>query len=101
MLYTDKFQLDQVESNKKTRIVTLPFVKVFIHLLFLLPIGTNLGAAMVDMETGMTSWVCRSKSDILAQQVIHSVTFSSLRFSRCTQAGLFIINEVFVYFYLF
>lgn len=35
-------------------------------------IGTNLGAAMVDMETGMTSWVCRSKSDILAQQVIHS-----------------------------
>ncbi|KAK9223320.1 hypothetical protein WN944_011762 [Citrus x changshan-huyou] len=35
-------------------------------------IGTNLGAAMVNMETGMASWVCRSKSDILAQQVIHS-----------------------------
>ncbi|ESR61823.1 hypothetical protein CICLE_v10015389mg [Citrus x clementina] len=33
---------------------------------------TNLGAAMVNMETGMASWVCRSKSDILAQQVIHS-----------------------------
>ncbi|KAK9226873.1 hypothetical protein WN943_011921 [Citrus x changshan-huyou] len=37
-----------------------------------LDIGTNLGAAMVNMETGMASWVCRSKSDILAQQVIHS-----------------------------
>ncbi|KAJ4836439.1 hypothetical protein Tsubulata_045151 [Turnera subulata] len=30
--------------------------------------GSNLGAALVDLETGVTSWVCRSKSDVLAQQ---------------------------------
>ncbi|EXB83247.1 DDB1- and CUL4-associated factor 4 [Morus notabilis] len=35
-------------------------------------IGTNLGAALVDVETGMTSWVLRSKSDVLAQQLVHS-----------------------------
>ncbi|XP_061965697.1 uncharacterized protein LOC133689714 [Populus nigra] len=32
-------------------------------------IGTNLGAALVNLETGMTSWVCRSKSDVLSQQL--------------------------------
>lgn len=31
-------------------------------------IGTNLGSALVDFETGRTLWVCRSKSDVLAQQ---------------------------------
>lgn len=35
-------------------------------------IGTNLGAALVDVETGMTSWVLRSKSDVLALQLVHS-----------------------------
>ncbi|KAI5595466.1 hypothetical protein POPTR_003G155900v4 [Populus trichocarpa] len=32
-------------------------------------IGTNLGAALVNLETGMASWVCRSKSDVLSQQL--------------------------------
>ncbi|KAJ6713574.1 TRANSDUCIN/WD40 REPEAT-LIKE SUPERFAMILY PROTEIN [Salix viminalis] len=32
-------------------------------------IGTNIGAALVNLETGMTSWVCRSKSDVLSQQL--------------------------------
>ncbi|KAH8522302.1 hypothetical protein H0E87_003075 [Populus deltoides] len=32
-------------------------------------IGTNVGAALVNLETGMTSWVCRSKSDVLSQQI--------------------------------
>ncbi|TXG48400.1 hypothetical protein EZV62_027694 [Acer yangbiense] len=31
-------------------------------------IGTNLGAAVVNLETGRQSWVFRSKSDVLAQQ---------------------------------
>ncbi|XWS40491.1 hypothetical protein CRYUN_Cryun18bG0144400 [Craigia yunnanensis] len=31
-------------------------------------IGTNLGAALVDVERGASTWVCRSKSDVLAQQ---------------------------------
>ncbi|XVE94315.1 hypothetical protein REPUB_Repub01dG0270500 [Reevesia pubescens] len=31
-------------------------------------IGTNLGAALVDVERGTSIWVCRSKSDVLAQQ---------------------------------
>ncbi|KAM6595379.1 hypothetical protein CsatA_005903 [Cannabis sativa] len=35
-------------------------------------IGTNMGAALVDPETGGTSWVLRSKSDVLAQQLVHS-----------------------------
>ncbi|KAF5475361.1 hypothetical protein F2P56_007170 [Juglans regia] len=35
-------------------------------------IGTNLGAALVDLETGDASWVCRSKSDVFALQFIHS-----------------------------
>ncbi|XP_044497321.1 DDB1- and CUL4-associated factor 4 isoform X2 [Mangifera indica] len=32
-------------------------------------VGTNLGAAMVNLETGSTSWVCRGKSDVFAQQL--------------------------------
>uniref|UniRef100_A0A2P2KJD9 Uncharacterized protein MANES_03G071900 n=1 Tax=Rhizophora mucronata TaxID=61149 RepID=A0A2P2KJD9_RHIMU len=32
-------------------------------------IGTNHGAAMIDLESGVTSWVCQSKSDVLAQQL--------------------------------
>ncbi|KAL6283015.1 hypothetical protein ACE6H2_013944 [Prunus campanulata] len=35
-------------------------------------IGTNLGAALVDLETGRASWLLRSKSDVLAQQLVHS-----------------------------
>ncbi|KAK9937261.1 hypothetical protein M0R45_014063 [Rubus argutus] len=35
-------------------------------------IGTNLGAALVDLETGVKSWLLRSKSDVLAQQLVHS-----------------------------
>ncbi|KAJ6943870.1 mitochondrial division protein 1 isoform X2 [Populus alba x Populus x berolinensis] len=31
--------------------------------------STNLGAALVNLETGMESWVCRSKSDVLSQQL--------------------------------
>ena len=34
-----------------------------------------MGAALVDLETGMASWVLRSKSDVLAQQLIHSVSY--------------------------
>ncbi|KAF8412632.1 hypothetical protein HHK36_000601 [Tetracentron sinense] len=30
--------------------------------------GTNLGAALVNLETGVPSWVCRSKSDVFSQQ---------------------------------
>lgn len=29
-------------------------------------VGTNRGAAMLDIETGIKSWVCRSKSDIFS-----------------------------------
>ncbi|KAJ7969388.1 DDB1-and CUL4-associated factor 4 [Quillaja saponaria] len=35
-------------------------------------IGTNLGAALLDVETGMASWFLRCKSDVLAQQIIKS-----------------------------
>ncbi|KAK9268072.1 hypothetical protein L1049_010511 [Liquidambar formosana] len=31
-------------------------------------IGTNLGALLVNLENGVSSWVCRSKSDVLSQQ---------------------------------
>ncbi|CAI0546222.1 unnamed protein product [Linum tenue] len=30
---------------------------------------TNLGAALVNLETGIISWLCRSKSDVLSQQL--------------------------------
>ncbi|XP_027362377.1 DDB1- and CUL4-associated factor 4 isoform X2 [Abrus precatorius] len=35
-------------------------------------IGTNLGGASVDLETGMTSWFLRCKSDVFAQQIVNS-----------------------------
>ncbi|XP_050368602.1 uncharacterized protein LOC126786726 [Argentina anserina] len=35
-------------------------------------IGTNAGAASVDLETGVKSWLLHSKSDVLAQQLVHS-----------------------------
>ncbi|XP_065853925.1 uncharacterized protein [Euphorbia lathyris] len=35
-------------------------------------IGTNLGAALVDLETGLATWTCRSKSDVLALQIDQS-----------------------------
>ncbi|XP_010260798.1 PREDICTED: uncharacterized protein LOC104599783 [Nelumbo nucifera] len=31
-------------------------------------VGTSLGAALVNLETGVPSWVCRSKSDVFSQQ---------------------------------
>ncbi|KAG7034824.1 hypothetical protein SDJN02_04556 [Cucurbita argyrosperma subsp. argyrosperma] len=35
-------------------------------------IGTNMGAASVDMETSRISWILHGKSDIFALQLIHS-----------------------------
>ncbi|KAM7264852.1 hypothetical protein ACFE04_002535 [Oxalis oulophora] len=35
-------------------------------------IGTNRGAAIVNLETGVPSWVCRSKSDVMSIQADHS-----------------------------
>ncbi|XP_050231926.1 uncharacterized protein LOC126680785 isoform X2 [Mercurialis annua] len=35
-------------------------------------IGTSLGAAMVNLETGTSTWICKSKSDVLAQQLDQS-----------------------------
>ncbi|KAJ0081800.1 hypothetical protein Patl1_11972 [Pistacia atlantica] len=43
---------------------------VFFDLLF--AVGTNRGAAMVNLETGSTSWVCCGKSDVFAQQLNES-----------------------------
>ncbi|XP_022748887.1 uncharacterized protein LOC111298445, partial [Durio zibethinus] len=42
-------------------------------------IGTNLGAALVDVERGTSTWVCRSKSDILAQQFDRTVSIISFK----------------------
>ncbi|XP_077244367.1 uncharacterized protein LOC143884603 isoform X1 [Tasmannia lanceolata] len=38
-------------------------------------IGTNLGAALINLESGVLSWVCRSKSDVLSQQFDQSGNF--------------------------
>ncbi|KAL1320982.1 hypothetical protein HN51_065705 [Arachis hypogaea] len=35
-------------------------------------IGTNMGAALVDLATGRRSWFLRCKSDIFAQQIVNS-----------------------------
>uniref|UniRef100_A0A5B7BJG7 Uncharacterized protein n=1 Tax=Davidia involucrata TaxID=16924 RepID=A0A5B7BJG7_DAVIN len=35
-------------------------------------VGTNVGAALVNLETGTPSWVCRCKSDVLSLQLDHS-----------------------------
>ncbi|XP_006341894.1 DDB1- and CUL4-associated factor 4 [Solanum tuberosum] len=35
-------------------------------------VGTNRGAAMLDIETGVKSWVCRSKSDVFSIQFDNS-----------------------------
>lgn len=35
-------------------------------------IGTNMGAALVNLETGVPSWVCQCKSDVLSLQLGHS-----------------------------
>jgi hypothetical protein len=52
--------------------------------LFILAVtGTNLGAALVNLETGMVSWVCRSKSDVLSQQLDPLVTFQSFWYNTC------------------
>lgn len=37
-------------------------------------IGTNVGAALVDLETGAGSYFLRSESDVLALQFHQSVT---------------------------
>ncbi|XP_019240312.1 PREDICTED: uncharacterized protein LOC109220302 isoform X3 [Nicotiana attenuata] len=36
-------------------------------------VGTNRGAGMLDIETGVKSWVCRSKSDIFSIQFDNSI----------------------------
>lgn len=41
--------------------------------------GTNLGAALVDLETGVASWVYRTKSDVFAQQFIQSVIYATFK----------------------
>lgn len=46
----------------------LPFFPFFFFL-----IGTSQGAALINLESGGLSWVCRSKSDIFSQQFDHSV----------------------------
>ncbi|KAJ7004440.1 hypothetical protein NC653_009339 [Populus alba x Populus x berolinensis] len=53
--------------------------------------GTNLGAALVNLETGMASWVCRSKSDVLSQQLDPSTFFSN---------QLPTISEIYLFFIL-
>ncbi|XP_031093468.1 uncharacterized protein LOC115998127 isoform X2 [Ipomoea triloba] len=35
-------------------------------------IGTNTGAALVNIDTGMTSWICRCKSDVFSVQLDQS-----------------------------
>ena len=51
------------------------FCKIFI--VFFLFSGTNLGAASVDLETGRASWFLRCKSDVFAQQIVNSVSYSN------------------------
>jgi hypothetical protein len=48
------------------------YVSVMIYLLILF-VGTNNGAALLNLETGALSWLYRCKSDILSQQFVHSV----------------------------
>ncbi|OVA01555.1 WD40 repeat [Macleaya cordata] len=48
------------------------FVYILILYLVLSFIGTNLGAALVNLETGALSWLCRSKSDVFSQKFDHS-----------------------------
>lgn len=44
-------------------------------------VGTNLGAALVSLETGVPSWVFRCKSDVLSLQLDHpgKIVFCGLR----------------------
>ncbi|KMT09165.1 hypothetical protein BVRB_6g132700 [Beta vulgaris subsp. vulgaris] len=35
-------------------------------------VGTNLGVSLVDLESGVSSMICRSKSDVLSVQLIQS-----------------------------
>ncbi|KAL2340122.1 hypothetical protein Fmac_008062 [Flemingia macrophylla] len=35
-------------------------------------LGTNMGGASVDLETGITSWFLHCKSDVFAQQIVNS-----------------------------
>jgi hypothetical protein len=44
-----------------------------IHL-FILFLGSDLGAGLLYLETRGLSWLCRSKSDILSLKFVHSVT---------------------------
>lgn len=59
------------------------FRDLYVLFSLLFAIGTDLGAAMVNLETGLTSWVCRGKSDVFAQQLDESVTLHHLRIFRC------------------
>ena len=51
----------------------------YLYILVLIVIGTNLGAALVDVERGTSTWVCRSKSDVLAQQFDKTVSIISFK----------------------
>lgn len=51
---------------------TYTFILLFFPFFFFL-IGTSQGAALINLESGGLSWVCRSKSDIFSQQFDHSV----------------------------
>ncbi|KAI9095996.1 hypothetical protein K1719_026143 [Acacia pycnantha] len=46
-------------------------------------IGTNIGAASVDLETGQTSWFLHCKSDVFAEQIFNSATLSSSSVLSC------------------
>lgn len=47
-----------------------------------------MGAALVNLETGVPSWVCQCKSDILSLQLGHSVTVLHKHFSWCDKGNI-------------
>lgn len=46
-------------------------------------LGTNTGAALVNIDTGMTSWICRCKSDVFSVQLDQSVITNMCSYSSC------------------
>ncbi|KAI8524783.1 hypothetical protein RHMOL_Rhmol13G0176100 [Rhododendron molle] len=54
-----------------TSFVWLFTIMLRLYSLHLSSIGTNLGAALVNLETGVPSWVFRCKSDVLSLQLDH------------------------------
>jgi hypothetical protein len=51
---------------------TSVLIKLYLLTLF---VGTNNGAALLNLEKGALSWLHRCKSDILSLQFVHSVKF--------------------------